>query len=575
MPRLPAFVAVALAAIALSSCDAGPPRQADGIAAAGAGSVEENERLAAEAYAAAVLSADSIANAMVPDRDRVGGTIVVAGRNDVLTLNPLVATDLESVQLQARVLFTTLVRSGPEFEPLPYLARDWTFDPEGDRITFHLRDDVFWHDGVPVTARDVAFTWERVVDPEVPFFNPGYFDSWEAVEVLDDHTVRFTVRSRSNLLYGWTLTAILPEHILGDVPASELATHPFGTVRPTGSGPFRFVERVPGDRWVFEANPDFPVELGGRPYVDRLVYRQIPEDAVAEAALRTGEVDVILDANPAAASRLSADANLAVTSYPSAEYSLIAWNTRRQPFMNADVRRAMTLAMDRGAMSEVVRGPYGSVSAGPVGPWHWTYDPTWEPYPFDPDSARALLDGAGWVDEDGDGMREKKGVPLRFELLYTPRQAWMDVATIVQANLADVGVDVEPSAREQASLVPLVTSPDRRFDAFLVSWIRDVPLDDRDLWACDRVDAPMQFTGWCRPELDLVLDSMQVVSDRETLRSLTRRYEMMVAEAQPYTFLFNVETVLARRARLRGVTVDARGPWESVTRWWLDSENRR
>ncbi len=575
MPRLPACVAVALAALALTSCDAGPPRQADRNPAAEAGSAEEAERLAAEAYAAAALAADSIANAVVPERSRMGGTIVVAGRNDVLTLNPLVATDLESVQLQAHVLFTTLVRSGPGFEPLPYLAEDWAFDPEGDRITFHLRDDVFWHDGVPVTARDVAFTWERVVDPAVPFFNPGYFDSWEAAEVLDDHTVRFTVRPRSNLLYGWTLTAILPEHILGDVPPSELATHPFGTVSPVGSGPFRFVERVPGDRWVFEANPDFPMELGGRPYADRLVYRQIPEDAVAEAALRTGEVDMILDVNPAAAARLSADSNLVVTSFPSAEYSLIAWNTRRVPFMDVEVRRAMTLAMDRGSISEVVRGPYGSVSAGPVGPWHWTYDPDWEPYPFDPDSARALLDSAGWVDENGDGMREKQGVPLRFELLYTPRQAWMDIATIVQANLADVGVIVEPTAREQASLVPLVTSPDRRFDAFLVSWTRDVPLDDRDLWACDRVDAPMQFTGWCRPELDLVLDSMQVVSDRETLRGLTRRYEMMVAEAQPYTFLFNVETVVARRARLRGVTVDSRGPWESVTDWWLDSETRR
>jgi len=184
----------------------------------------------------------------------------------------------------------------------------------------------------------------------------------------------------------------------------------------------------------------------------------------------------------------------------------------------------------------------------------------------------AFLDA---FDEDGDGVRENRGVPLRFELLFTPRQAWMDVATIVQANLADIGAVVEPGAREQASLAPLVTSPDRRFDAFLVSWARDVPLDDRDLWACDRVDDPMHFTGWCHPELDAVLDSMQFVADRESLRRLTRRYELLVAEAQPYTFLFNVETVLARRAGLRGVSADARGTWASVTEWWLDPEARR
>lgn len=572
----PRFITPLLVLAALvAGCDSGPPRGAEPMSAGAGLDAAETERLAERAYEDAVRAADSLAHASVDERSRFGGTIVVSGRNDIQTLNPLVATDMESVQHQAYVLFTTLVRSGPDFEPLPWLARDWTIDPEGDRITFHLRDDVYWHDGVPVTAADVAFTWERVVDPAVPFFNPSYFDAWEAVEVLDERTVRFTVRQRSNLLYGWAVTAILPEHILGDVPADQLATHPFGTSSPIGSGPFRFVERVPGDRWVFEANPDFPEELGGRPYADRLVYRQITEDAAAEAALRTGEIDMIVDADPASARRLAEDSGLVVTSYPSAEYSLIAWNTRRAPFDDPDVRRALTLAIDRESIARVVRGAYGSVSAGPVGPWHWTWDPAWEPLPFDPDSAGAILDRAGWMDADSDGVREKAGQPLGFELYSTPRQAWQDVATIVQANLAEVGVTVRPRVREQAALIPLVTSPDRRFDAFLVGWSRDVPLDDRDLWACDRVDDPMHFTGWCLPELDAVLDSMQFVADRESLVRLTRRYESLVADAQPYTFLFNVETILARREGLRGVEADARGTWASVAEWWLDPESRR
>lgn len=559
----------------LVACDSGPPRGAETTPAEDSLAAIEAERRAAAAYIAAAEAADSAAHANVPERDRYGGTIVVAGRNDILTLNPLVATDLESLQHQAHALFVTLVRMGPEFEPLPYLAREWTVDPEGDRITFHLRDDVTWHDGAPVTARDVAFTWESAVDPDVPFFNPGYFDAWEAVEVLDETTVRFTVRPRSHLLYGWAVTAILPEHILGDVPPGAIADHPFGAVSPVGSGPFRFEERVVGDRWAFSANPDFPDDLGGRPYADRLVYRQIPEDLAAEASLRTGEVDMVVDVNPASAERLAADPSLVVTAVPASEYALIAWNTRRDPFTDPRVRRALTMAMDRDAIREVVRGPYGSVSTGPVGPWHWAHDPDREPLPYAPDSAATLLEQAGWVDTDADGVRDRNGIPLRFELAFTPRQAWQDVATIVQANLSAVGVAVEPRAMEQASLVPLVTSPDRRFDAFLVSWARDVPLDDRDLWACDRIDDPMQFTGWCMPELDAVLDSMQVVSDRAALTRLIRRYESMVGDAQPYTFLYNVETVLARRAALHGVDADPRGTWASVTRWWLDPEDRR
>ncbi|MEJ2547713.1 MAG: ABC transporter substrate-binding protein [Gemmatimonadota bacterium] len=522
------FRSTALAAIlALSpGCDSGPPRGAETTEGRDSVAAAEMERENRRAYVEAVAAADSAAHVDVPERNRAGGTIVVAGRNDIVTLNPLVSTDMESAQHQVYVLFTTLVRSGPEFEPLPWLAREWQVDPEGDRITFYLRDDLYWHDGVPVTAADVAFTWERVVDPAVPFFNPAYFDAWEAVEILDEHTVRFTVRPGSNLLYGWAVTAILPEHILGDVPPSELATHPFGTVAPVGSGPFRFV-------------------------------------------------DMIVDADPRAAARLAEDESLVVTSFPSAEYALIAWNTRREPFDDPDVRRAMTLAIDREAIARVVRGAYGSVSMGPVGPWHWAFDPDWKPLPFAPDSAESLLDRAGWSDGDSDGIREKDGVPLRFELYSTPRQSWRDIGEIVQAQLADVGVEVELRTREQASLIPLVTSPDRRFDAFMVGWSRDVPLDDRDLWACDRVDDPMHFTGWCRPELDAVLDSMRVVSDRKELERLTHRYEAMVADAQPFTFLYNVETVLARTAALHGVEADARGTWASVADWWLDPEARR
>jgi peptide/nickel transport system substrate-binding protein len=558
-----------------SGCDSGPPRGAPADADRDSIASGASEEQARQAYSNAARAADSIAHASVSERERFGGTIVVSGRNDIQTLNPLVATDMESVQHQAYVLFTPLVRAGPDFEPTPWLAREWSIDPEGDRVTFYLRDDVYWHDGVPVTAADVAFTWERVVDPEVPFFNPAYFDAWEAVEVLDEHTVRFTVRPRSNLLYGWAVTAILPEHILGDVPPADLASHPFGTVNPVGSGPFRFVERVPGDRWIFEANLNFPEALGGRPYADRLIYRQIPEDAVAEAALRTGEIDMIVDADPGSALRLAQDSSLVVSAFPSAEYSLIAWNTRREPFGVPEVRRALTLAIDREAIARVVRGGYGSVSAGPVGPWHWAWDSARAPLPFDPDSARALLEAAGWADADSNGVREKDGRELRFELYSTPRQAWRDVGTIVQANLAEVGVVAEPRVREQAALIPLVTSPDRRFDAFLVGWSRDVPLDDRDLWACDRVDDPMHFTGWCLSDLDAILDSMQVVSDRSDLGRLIRRYEALVADAQPYTFLFNVETILARRASLHGVEADARGTWASVSEWWIDPESRR
>ncbi|MFQ5529680.1 MAG: ABC transporter substrate-binding protein, partial [Gemmatimonadota bacterium] len=382
------------------------------------------------------------------------------------------------------------------------------------------------------------------------------------------------VRPTAYPLYGWTRLAILPEHILGDVPSAELATHPFGTTEPVGNGPFRFVERVPGDRWVFEANPDFPEDLGGRPYVDRYVYRAIPDDAALTAALRTGEVDMVRLPAPAELPRLAADTSVTLIEYEAPEYDFIAWNSRRPMFAEAAVRRALTMAIDRGALVTALLEGHGDVAVGPVGPWHWAFDASDEPIPFAPDSARAELTAAGWGDADGDGILDRDGQPFAFELFAAPRDKWRDIATAVQANLRDVGIDMTIEIREPAAIGPLVFSPDRRYDALLLGWSRDVPLDDRELWACERIEQPFQFTSYCDPALDAVLDSMQVIADRGRLDALVDRYNGIMARDQPYTFLYYADHVVAARVELRGATMDSRGDWVSVTDWWLEPAAR-
>ena len=505
----------------------------------------------------------------VPEAERYGGTLVVAGRGDPVSMNSLVSTDFESGQFQTYVLFVTLVKSDMDYKPQPYFARSWEFDSDTSEVVFHLRHDLEWHDGTPVTSRDVAFTFERLKDPSVPFPNPAYFDYWDAVEVIDPVTVRFYVRPHANALYGWTRTAIMPEHILGDVQPAELESHRFGTLSPVGNGPFRFVERVPGDRWVFEANPDFPAELGGRPYLDRLVYRQIPDEFALTAALRTGEVDLVIEASPSMLDQVATDSTVVSTAYSAPEYVFIAWNPKRPEFADPRVRRALTAAIDRETLVQVVLGGHGAVAPGPVGPWHWAHDSTWTPIPYAPEEAAAILDEAGWVDSDGDGVRDRDGVPFSFELLATPRRDRAAIQTLVQASLAEVGIEADPLVREQGALVPLVIGADRRFDAVIIGWARDVPLNDSDLWACDQVGQPFQFTSYCNPELDPVLDSIPLTADRKRLRSLIGRYHDLIVADQPYTFLYYVDRVDLYRARVYGVEMDSRGDWVGAARWWV------
>ncbi|MBT8461946.1 MAG: hypothetical protein KJO44_05430 [Gemmatimonadetes bacterium] len=513
----------------------------------------------------------------VPESERYGGTLVVAGRGDPVSMNSLVSTDFESEQHQVHVLFVTLVSNDADYEPQPYLAASWEFDSDTSEVVFRLRHDLEWHDGTPVTSRDVAFTFDRLKNPAVPFPNPSYFDYWDAAEVIDPVTIRFFLRPHANALYGWTRTAIMPEHILGDVPPEDLESHSFGTMSPVGNGPFRFVERVPGDRWVFEANPGFPKELGGRPYVDRLVYRQIPDEFALAAALRTGEVDLVIDASPSMLDQVRDDAEVISTSYSAPEYAFIAWNSRRTEFTDPLVRRALTMAIDRETLVQVVLGGNGTVAPGPVGPWHWAYDSAWAPLPYSSVDAAALLDQAGWTDSDGDGTRDRDGEPFRFELLATPRRDWAAIQTLVQASLGEIGVEVEPVVREQGALIPLVIGADRRFDAVIIGWARDVPLNDIDLWACDQVGQPFQFTSYCNPDLDAVLDAIPLEADRTRLRSLIGRYHELVVADQPYTFLYYVDRVDLARARVYGTDMDSRGDWVNVARWWVhddDGESR-
>ncbi|MFQ5678440.1 MAG: ABC transporter substrate-binding protein [Gemmatimonadota bacterium] len=507
--------------------------------------------------------------------ERGGGTAVVAGREPIATLNPLTSTDYVARQVENHLLLMTLVRYDSTFTERPYLATAWEVSEDGRQILFRLRPDIRWHDGVPTTARDVAFTFLRAKDDRVPFPNRAYFDRWKSVEVVDDTTVRFSVEPGPGLLFGWTETAILPEHLLGNVPPERLAADPFGTSRPVGNGPFRFAGRQGPDTWIFEANLEFPAELGGAPRLDRLVYRVIPDETTLLSELLTGRVQLYLDLPPSQVGRVRESAATLVATYPSPAVTFIAWNTRRPQLAEPAVRRALTLAIDREQLVNAARNGLGVVATGPVGPWHWAHDPKWRPLPYAADSARGVLERAGWRDGDGDGVREKQGVELRVELMTNENPVRREIAVIVQDQLRRAGVAVRPLMRESASMGAAVTSPERPFDAAILAFVQDRILDDRDQWRCAGRDRPFHFSGYCDPALDAILDSIPRTTDRDVRRNLYRRYHEHIARAQPYTYLFYDIVAAGVRRELRGVRLDPRGELAGAPSWRLASPTAR
>lgn len=518
----------------------------------------------------------------VPDDPRYGGTIVVGGVAELPGgMNPAISTDYTGTQYQQFVLSMTLVRYDSDLVPQPYLARSWEIDADSTRLIFHLRDDVYWHDGERTDAHDVAFTYRSVTNPETGFPNPAYWDQYDqgedAVEVLDDFTVALRMRTHADFLDPWRATAVLPEHLLEGVPPAELATHPYGSECPVGNGPFAFVEHRLNDRWVFRANPGFPEGLGGRPFADRLVHRIIPEQTTLLTELLTGGVHVFAGAQPDQASRMEADPSVEVQSFQHRETAFVAWNARRPQLSDRRVRTALTLGVDRVRIVEAVLRGYGDVANSSVPPTHWQYDPFVLPdMPYDPERARALLDAAGWSARGSDGVRRNAaGEPLTITLKYNQgsRQR-QSIAELMQAQLRDIGVDVRIRVVDVNTLGEQLFTSAKDFDAVVLSWIAEFRLDDRDLFDSERIDGPWALSGTRNPDMDRLLDTLQTVVDRDAAKPLWDEYQRLLVEEQPYTFLYFVRRLAGVRRGVNGVHMDARGEWVGARDWWLDPSAR-
>ncbi len=498
-----------------------------------------------------------------------GGTVVIGGPTDLGPLNPITAAEETTRDLLEHALFLTLVRYDSVMQYQPRLAESWEI--EGDTaVVFHLRRDVLWHDSVPTTAGDVVFTFRRATDPETGYPDAARLAGWSDPEAVDSFTVRFRVDRRPELLSGWVNTGILPEHLLSDVPAVELRRAEFNQ-HPIGNGPFRFIGSRANDRTELAANRDFPEALGGRPYLDRLVYRVIPEALSQYVELTTGDVDVLLHVPVTEVERLRDESSVRVADAATGQFAFIGWNGRRAPFDDPRVRRALALAVDRERMVRVLRRGYGQPAAGPVPPIHWGFPEDVEPLPHDTAAARRLLAEAGWTDRDDDGLLEgPDGQSLTIELKYPGQDpVFGNAAELIESDLGAIGATVELRPTEGSTLVEDVTSAERRFDAFLLSWTSDFQLDLRDTFHSSSAGGPFQFAGYGNPEVDRLIDSLAVATDREDARPQWRRVQRILRDEQPWTFLYYFPALAAVSSDIGGVRMDARGRLVTLPEWHL------
>ncbi|MFS8637301.1 MAG: ABC transporter substrate-binding protein, partial [Gemmatimonadota bacterium] len=265
-----------------------------------------------------------------------GGSVVVGMRADFGAFNPVVNTDIYTDELIKYALFTPLIQYDAQLRPRPYLAESW--EMLGDTaVIFRLRRDVRWHDGVPVTAEDVKFTFDLAKDSTTAsLLASAYLSQVESATVVDSFTIRFDfIRPHAQAVedFWW---APVPKHLLEGISADQLRTAPFN-LSPVGSGPYRFVERRANERLVLERNPDFPEALGGPPALERIFFRIIPEAPTMLAELVTGGVQVDIPVSPDQAAQIRSNDALELFAFPGRTFYYIGWNNRRAPFTDARV----------------------------------------------------------------------------------------------------------------------------------------------------------------------------------------------------------------------------------------------
>ncbi|MDP2808149.1 MAG: ABC transporter substrate-binding protein, partial [bacterium] len=404
-----------------------------------------------------------------------GGTLTIGSLNEPASLNPLLLSFTAPSDIQEK-LFLSLHRFDKSMNIVPELAESWKFSEDFKEVTYHLRRDVKWSDGQPVTAEDVKYTFDLMTNPKVNYSRAGYLQFVEKVEVISAYTVRF----KFNRLYSDELfdtgIIVLPKHAL-ETQAS-LTSGEFDA-NPVTDGPYKVEQWIRGDRLVLAANPEF---YKGQPALEQIVIRFFGDEAALAAALQNGEVDMTEDLSPQSILKLQGDPNLVTIDYPGRSYTYLGWNLKSPLFASAEMRKAFARAIDPSEMIQNVLLGKGQPAAGPILPSSWAYDENLKPMPYDPEMVKTVLSDLGWKTVNKDGFLAKNPrQALQINLLLAQGQPVLEAsAAIIQKQLKMVGVKVNVQVVDARTFIQKIRTG--AYDVMMFSWKNDQKVDPTAVW---------------------------------------------------------------------------------------------
>lgn len=446
-----------------------------------------------------------------------GGTLRIGWIPDAKTLDPHL-----SVQFAERyvlyMVFNTLVGLDRSFNVVPELARSWQVSADGKQVTFQLQRGVKFHDGTDFTAEVVKWNIERILDPQTKSPQRSQLEpAVAAVKVVDPYTVTLELKKAFAPLLA--ALAERPGFILS--PAAVKQSGPDFGRRPVGSGPFRVVEWVQDSHVTLERFADYWDK--GKPYLDRVSYRVVPDPTVRLTMVRTGEVDITTDVDAKDVPALQGDPNLRVSEMkPAARWTALQWQVDKPPFNNKALRQAIALAIDRNELKEVLLRGFGEAARGPVVPGLWWFDPNFKGIGYDLELARKKLAEAGYPN----GFRHK------FVVENTPQ--WIRQAELLQAQLQKINVTLDFELVNPADAYALIVQ--RKTNWTHTRWTQRA--DPNGLLSIlFHSKGFANSTGYSNPRVDELLDRAGATYEPERRKPFYHGAERLIVDEVPYVFL--------------------------------------
>jgi peptide/nickel transport system substrate-binding protein len=493
-------------------------------------------------------------------------TLHIGAASEPRSLNPLLNISIDQNNL-LRLLFDPLVASDAAGNPTPALAArvptqaNGGISADGLTITYHLRHDVRWQDGVALTSRDIAFSTRAMLDPKNPIVSRRGYDAIASVATPDRYTVRVRLKHRFAPFVATYFSESdfpfypVPEHLLARERDIERAPY---SAAPVGDGPFRFVRWERGDHVELAANDDY---YGGKPKLRSIIWRFVPDENTELAQLRTGELDMAITLSPLAAAQLAGDHAIHIVASPVNGYFGLLFNTRR--VSDVRVRHAIATAIDAASVRATITHGFDRPAVADLPAFLWAFDSRLHALPYDPVGARALMQSAGYGPQHP--------FPLDLAIIAGSRTnaAW---AVLLQATLARIGVDVRihpyTAGVYGAGEGSILRSG--RYDATIYFWIAGIDPDDSSQFLCDqRPQAGQNVALYCSAEMDAAQRAALEHYDRPTRKAAYARIESLLLRDVPIVFVGSPTDITALRGSLAGFAPNPVTPSAQAQNWRL------